>query len=65
MDGRLAKDSYVWKPGMPQWQIAKNTPEVLRLVALAPPPFTCSCALLRGMAHVGYGNRYRRDPYLH
>jgi hypothetical protein len=39
VEGRLTKDSYVWKPGMPQWQTAENTPEVLRLVALAPPPF--------------------------
>lgn len=35
---RVTKETYVWKPGMPDWQLAENVPEVLKLVALAPPP---------------------------
>ena len=35
---RVTKESYVWKPGMPDWRLAENVPEVLRLVALTPPP---------------------------
>ncbi len=38
-EGKLSKGTYVWRPGMPVWQTAENVPEVLRLVALAPPPF--------------------------
>lgn len=38
-EGRLKKDTYVWRPGMPDWRQAENIAEVLRLVALAPPPF--------------------------
>lgn len=37
--GAVNKASYVWKPGMPDWQRCENVPEVLRLVALCPPPF--------------------------
>lgn len=37
-EGRVTKETYVWKPGMPDWQLAENVPEVLRLVALTPPP---------------------------
>lgn len=35
---RVTKETYVWKPGMPDWQLAENVPEVLKLVALTPPP---------------------------
>lgn len=35
---RVTKETYVWKPGMSDWQLAENVPEVLKLVALAPPP---------------------------
>lgn len=38
-DGKVIKDTHVWKPGMTAWQTVGNTPEVLKLVALAPPPF--------------------------
>jgi hypothetical protein len=38
-EGKINKDSYVWRPGMSTWQTAENVPDVLRLVALAPPPF--------------------------
>ena len=37
-EGRVTKETYVWKPGMPNWQLAENVPDVLRLVALTPPP---------------------------
>ena len=35
---RVTRETYVWKPGMPDWQLAESVPEVLKLVALAPPP---------------------------
>ena len=36
---KIVKETYVWIPGMKDWQLAENTPPVLRLVALAPPEF--------------------------
>ena len=39
---KITKDTYVWKPGMPHWQFAEKLPDVLKLVALTPPPFTPS-----------------------
>ena len=41
-DKKVTKDTYVWKPGMLDWQKAENTPDVLRLVALTPPVFNGS-----------------------
>ncbi len=38
-DGRIVKETYIWMPGMEKWDIAKNVSDVLRLVALTPPPF--------------------------
>ena len=37
-EGRVTRETYVWKPGMPDWQLAEDIPEVLKLVALVPPP---------------------------
>jgi hypothetical protein len=37
-DRRIDKDTLVWRPGLAEWSPAKNVPEVLRIVALAPPP---------------------------
>jgi hypothetical protein len=37
-DKKLSKETYVWRPGLREWQTAENVPEILRLVALAPPP---------------------------
>ena len=34
----VTKETYVWRTGMPDWQLAENAPEVLKLVALSPPP---------------------------
>lgn len=36
---KIVKESYIWKPGMPNWEIAERLPEVLKLVALTPPEF--------------------------
>lgn len=36
---QITKDTYVWKPGMTDWQKVESTPEVLKLVLLAPPVF--------------------------
>ncbi len=38
-DKKVNKETYIWRPGMQQWQKAMELPEVLKLVALAPPPF--------------------------
>lgn len=35
---RVCKETYVWQPGMSDWQLAENMPAILRLVALTPPP---------------------------
>lgn len=35
---KITKDTLVWRAGMASWKKAEDTPEVLRLVALAPPP---------------------------
>ncbi|SHK66745.1 DUF4339 domain-containing protein [Hespellia stercorisuis] len=37
-DKKIVKETYVWKPGMKQWDLVENIPEVLRLIALTPPP---------------------------
>ena len=36
---KIVKETYIWKPGLQTWEIAEKLPEVLKLVALAPPPF--------------------------
>ncbi|MDO9191379.1 MAG: DUF4339 domain-containing protein [Undibacterium sp.] len=38
-EGKVVKSTYVWKPGMVKWDVVENLADVLRLVALAPPPF--------------------------
>lgn len=38
-DKKVVKETYVWMPSMPSWKMAEQVPEVLKLVALAPPPF--------------------------
>ena len=40
---KITKQSYLWKPGMSGWQTAENIPEVLKLVALCPPPLPPNC----------------------
>ena len=39
-EGKLSKSTLVWMPGMPKWEVAENVAEVLRIVALSPPPLT-------------------------
>lgn len=36
---KISKETYIWKPGLPKWERVENLSEVLKLVALAPPPF--------------------------
>ena len=36
---KITKETYIWKPGLPKWEFAEKLPEVLKLVALSPPPF--------------------------
>jgi hypothetical protein len=38
LQGAVGKTTYVWRAGMPAWERCENVPEVLRLVALCPPP---------------------------
>ena len=38
IQGSMGKTTYVWRAGMPAWAHCENVPEVLRLVALCPPP---------------------------
>lgn len=38
-DKKIVKETYIWKPGLPKWEFAEKLPEILKLVALAPPPF--------------------------
>jgi len=36
---KLVNETYVWKTGMSDWELAEKVPEIIKLVALAPPPF--------------------------
>lgn len=36
---KISKETYIWKPGMKDWEMAQNLPEVLKLVCLIPPQF--------------------------
>ncbi len=38
-DKKVTKSSYVWKPGLANWLLAEQMPEILKLVVLSPPPF--------------------------
>lgn len=38
---KIVKETYIWKPGLPKWEIAENLPEILSMVALIPPPLHC------------------------
>jgi hypothetical protein len=37
-DKKVSKETYVWHTGLRDWKTAENVPEILCLVALAPPP---------------------------
>ncbi|MBD5189614.1 MAG: DUF4339 domain-containing protein [Bacteroidales bacterium] len=34
----VTPDSLVWQPGMQDWKPVNQVPEILRLIALSPPP---------------------------
>jgi len=36
---KIFKETYVWMPGMKNWQTVENTQTVLKLAALSPPEF--------------------------
>ena len=36
--GKVTKDTLCWLPGLTAWQPVMDTPQVLRLVAITPPP---------------------------
>ena len=36
--GQLGRDTYVWKPGLAQWDKAANCPELQNLFGAVPPP---------------------------
>jgi len=36
---KVVKETYIWMPSLSNWKMAEQIPEVLKLVALAPPPF--------------------------
>ncbi|GHV88720.1 hypothetical protein AGMMS50267_10800 [Spirochaetia bacterium] len=38
-DKKIVKETYVWHQGMKEWKPAQDVPEILRIIALAPPPF--------------------------
>lgn len=38
--GKVTKDTLVWTPGMLSWKPLQEVPNVLRIVALTPPPLT-------------------------
>jgi hypothetical protein len=37
---KVVKETYIWMPSLLNWKLAEQIPEVLKLVALAPPPFS-------------------------
>ena len=38
LEKKITKETYIWKPGMSNWATAEKVPEILKLVALVPPP---------------------------
>ena len=34
----IDKQTYMWKPGLTNWLLVEQLPEILKLVALTPPP---------------------------
>ena len=35
---KVVSETYVWKPGMRHWDLAQNIDEIIKLVAIIPPP---------------------------
>jgi hypothetical protein len=40
--GTVNRQTLLWRQGLPRWDIAQNIPDVLKLVALMPPPLPSS-----------------------
>jgi hypothetical protein len=38
-DKKIVNETYIWKPGLLNWEKAEKIPEILKLVALNPPSF--------------------------
>lgn len=38
-EGKISRTTYLWMPGMAAWDRAEHIAEVLKIVALCPPPF--------------------------
>lgn len=38
-DLKIDKKTFVWKTGLPGWVMAEQMPEILKWIALTPPPF--------------------------
>lgn len=36
---KVVKETYIWMPSLSSWKMAEQIPEVLKLVAITPPPF--------------------------
>ena len=36
---KVVKETYIWMTSLPNWKMAEQIPEVLKLVALSPPLF--------------------------
>jgi len=36
--GNVVRTTLLWRPGLTRWDLAENIPDVLKLVALMPPP---------------------------
>lgn len=39
---KVGMGTYMWRPGFTKWEKAGNVPDILRLVALIPPPYEAS-----------------------
>lgn len=37
LDKKITKETLVWCAGMPEWQKAENTPDILKLIMQLPP----------------------------
>jgi hypothetical protein len=37
-DKKISRETYIWHPGLREWRITENVPEIVKLVALMPPP---------------------------
>jgi hypothetical protein len=35
---KVTRETLFWKPGMSKWELAERIPEILKIVALTPPP---------------------------